>query len=369
MSHQKILESKPYYDVLDGLRGTAAIVILVFHYLEMIYPEEYSENFMGHGFLAVDFFFCLSGFVTGFAYDNRIKTIGIKSFFVNRLIRLHPLVVLGSIIGFAGFVLNPFVDGIREAGWGNLLPALACSMLLIPAPFLPLRGGGLFPYNTPSWSLFLEYIANVVYALVLCRIKKPALPVLGCICAVWLMYTSCKAGWLINGWDIKTIGDGFPRVGYSFTAGLLIFRYRLILRNRMGFVLPFILLMSVFMYPHVNNDWFTEALMVIAVFPLIISIGAGADATGRMKKFCIFIGKLSYPLYMTHITTVWIFGDYYCKAKPQGMELVGLVACLCLFNLVFAYAVMRLYDEPVRAWLTQKANRLKTLRNSLNKQR
>ncbi|MDR1155584.1 MAG: acyltransferase [Bacteroidales bacterium] len=357
MSHQKSLEPKPYYDVLDGLRGTAAIVILVFHYLEMIYPEDYSENFMGHGFLAVDFFFCLSGFVIGFAYDRRIKTIGMKSFFINRLIRLHPLVVLGSVIGFAGFVLNPFVDGIREAGWGKLLPALAGSMLLIPAPFLPLRGGGLFPYNTPSWSLFLEYIANMVYALVLCRIRKSALLALGCICAAWLMYTSCKAGWLINGWDIKTIGDGFPRVGYSFTAGLLIFRYGLVLRNRMGFVLPFILLMGVFLYPHVNNDWLAEALMVIVAFPLIISIGAGANVTGRMKKFCIFIGKLSYPLYMTHITAVWIFGDYYCKAKPQGPALVGLVACLCLFNLLFAYAVMRLYDEPVRAWLTRRKNR------------
>ncbi len=351
MPNQKNSNSKPYYDVLDGLRGTAAIVILVFHYLEMIYLD-YSENFLGHGFLAVDFFFCLSGFVIGFAYDQRIKTIGMKGFFVNRLIRLHPLVILGSIIGFAGFVLNPFVDG-TEAGWGKILLALVGSMLLIPTPSLPFRGGGLFPYNTPSWSLFLEYIANIVYALVLCRIRKNWLLVLGCISAGWLMYTSYRSGWLINGWDIKTIMDGFPRVSYSFIAGLLVFRFRLALKNKLGFIAPFLLLMGVFLYPHVENDWLTEALMVIVVFPLIISVGAGADVTGWMKKFCIFIGKLSYPLYMTHITTVWIFGDYYNMAKPEGMELFIWVTCLCLFNLAFAYAIMRLYDEPIRAWLSK----------------
>jgi len=346
-------KSVSYFDVLDGLRGTAAIVILVFHYMEMIYPVDYSENFIGHGFLAVDFFFCLSGFVIGFAYDHRLKTIGLKGFFINRLIRLHPLVVLGSLIGLTGFVFNPFVDG-TEAGWRNIWLAFSGSILLIPTPFLPFRFGGLFPYNTPSWSLFLEYIINVVYAIVLCRIKKFGLLVLGCICAGWLMYTSYKSGWLINGWDINTIADGFPRVAYSFTAGLLIFRFGWTFNNKLGFIFPFILLMGVFVFPHVDNDWLTEALMVIVAFPLIISIGAGANVTGWMKKMCIFIGKLSYPLYMTHITTVWIFGDYYNKVKPQGVELSVLVACLCLFNLTFAYCVMRLFDEPFRTWLTQK---------------
>ena len=351
---------KAYYDVLDGLRGTAAIVILVFHYLEMIYPD-YSENFLGHGFLAVDFFFCLSGFVIGFAYDNRIKTIGMKGFFINRLIRLHPLVLLGSFIGLIGFVFNPFVDG-TEASWKNIWLAFVGSILLIPTPFLPFRFGGLFPYNTPSWSLFLEYIVNIVYVLVLCRVKKFGLLVLGCICAVWLMYTSYKSGWLINGWDIKTIADGYPRVAYSFIAGLLVFRFRWMLSNQLGFIFPFIILMCVFLFPHVDNDWFTEAFMVIVVFPLIIGIGAGANVTGWMKKMCIFIGRLSYPLYMTHITAVWIFGDFYNKVKLEGLELFAVIACLCFFNLVFAYLIMRLYDEPVRAWLTRK-RKLNTMKN------
>jgi peptidoglycan/LPS O-acetylase OafA/YrhL len=342
-----------YYDVLDGLRGTAALVILVFHYLEMTFPGDYVNNPLGHGFLAVDFFFCLSGFVIGFAYDDRIGQIGIKNFFINRLIRLHPLVIVGSIVGLAGFVLDPYVDG-TSAGWGRLLLTFAASAILIPCPVLPFRDGALFPYNSPSWSLFLEYLANVVYAVLLCRLKKKMLLLLGCICALWLAYASYKAGWLINGWDKKTFFDGFPRVSYSFIAGLLVFRYKVIWENRFGFVLPFLLLMLVFFFPHAENDWFRETLLVVIGFPLIVCVGAGAAVSGRMKKLCIFMGKLSYPLYMTHIATVWTFGNYYVRYQPTGMKTVMIVSGLIIFNLLFAYAVMRLYDEPVRAWLAKK---------------
>jgi peptidoglycan/LPS O-acetylase OafA/YrhL len=356
MEHRTTSVTKSYYDVLDGLRGTAAIVILVFHYLEMIYLD-YSESFLGHGFLAVDFFFCLSGFVMGFAYDNRIKTTGVGRFFANRLIRLHPMVIAGSVIGLAGFVLNPLI-GDLSAGWDMLLPALAGSALLLPTPFLPHRDGALFPYNSPSWSLFLEYIANIFYAFVLCRLRKPLLLVSGCIAAGWLTYSAFRANpdlpQLINGWYIKTYAAGFPRVGYSFIAGLLVFRFRAIITHKFGFFLPLALLMGVFLYPHTHGDRLTEVLMVIAVFPLIIGIGAGAEAKGWVKRLCIFIGKLSYPLYMTHISTVWIFGDYNRQYHPEGIRLFLIVGGLCIFNLLFAYAVMRLYDQPVRKWLKQR---------------
>ncbi|MDR1865506.1 MAG: acyltransferase family protein [Bacteroidales bacterium] len=245
------------------------------------------------------------------------------------------------------------VDG-AGAEWSKLLPALAGSMLLLPTPFLPHRDGALFPYNSPSWSLFLEYIANVIYALVLCRLKKIPLAALGCVAAGWLVYSACHASpalpQLINGWDLKTCADGFPRVAFSFTAGLLLFRFRAILNHPFGFFLPFALLMGVFLYPHVEKDWLVEILSVVA-FPVIISIGAGAEATGRIRRLCIFIGRLSYPLYMTHISTVWIFGNFYRQFHPEGIRLFMIVGGLCIFNLLFACAVMRLYDEPVRLWL------------------
>src|SRR6478752_8533672 len=115
-----VVSKKPYYVVLDGLRGTAPIVILIFHYMEGIYTD-YEKSPLGHGFLAVYFFYCLSGFVIGFAYDKRIKTEGTKRFFINRLIRLHPLVLLGSVLGAIGYIADPYVPGVQEAGWSTIL--------------------------------------------------------------------------------------------------------------------------------------------------------------------------------------------------------------------------------------------------------
>jgi peptidoglycan/LPS O-acetylase OafA/YrhL len=169
-----------------------------------------------------------------------------------------------------------------------------------------------------------------------------------------LAFTACKAGWLINGWDSPTWSDALPRVCFSFIAGLFIFRYKLIWKNKFGFILPFLLLMGVFVFPHRTNDWYTEAFMVICVFPLIIATGAGAQIKGWMRKFCLFIGRLSYPLYMTHITTVWIFGNYLTKYNPTGLKLYAIVTGLILFNLIFGYLIMKYYDEPVRKWLSAK---------------
>src|SRR6476659_3354798 len=102
-----LLKTKQHFAILDGLRGIAALAVVIFHFMEWVFSD-YSKNFIGHGFLAVDFFFCLSGFVIGYAYDNRMEKIGAIAFFKSRLIRLHPLVILGSILGLSGFLFDPF---------------------------------------------------------------------------------------------------------------------------------------------------------------------------------------------------------------------------------------------------------------------
>lgn len=87
-----ILKSRQHFIILDGLRGIAALAIVIFHFMEWAYPD-FSKNFIAHGFLAVDFFFCLSGFVIAYAYDNRIEKMGVLEFFKSRAIRLHPLIL------------------------------------------------------------------------------------------------------------------------------------------------------------------------------------------------------------------------------------------------------------------------------------
>ncbi|MCH5684177.1 acyltransferase [Niabella sp. W65] len=105
---RRTIKHKRHFDTLDGLRGVAAIAVVVFHFMEFAAPR-YEDSFIGHGYLAVDFFFCLSGFVIAYAYDNKISQIGFGQFFKQRLARLHPLVVIGSVIGLIAFVFDPIV--------------------------------------------------------------------------------------------------------------------------------------------------------------------------------------------------------------------------------------------------------------------
>lgn len=119
---KELLQTKEHFAILDGLRGVAALAVVVFHFMEWVFPEV-KKNFIGHGFLAVDFFFCLSGFVIGYAYDDRIRKLGAGKFLKARLIRLHPLVVLGSVLGLAGFLLDPFALPVApRSGLGGFTP-------------------------------------------------------------------------------------------------------------------------------------------------------------------------------------------------------------------------------------------------------
>lgn len=120
------LGTRPHFQILDGLRGIAALGIVIFHFMEWIYAP--AANIIGHGFLAVDFFFCLSGFVIAYAYDSRIKIIGIKEFFKSRLIRLQPMVILGSLLGLTAFLLDPFATYSYIHAGGSLLSSCVPSL-------------------------------------------------------------------------------------------------------------------------------------------------------------------------------------------------------------------------------------------------
>src|ERR1700749_5014935 len=142
----EILQTKQHFEILDGLRGIAALSVVTFHFMEIIYSD-YSKNFIGHGFLAVDFFFCLSGFVIGYAYDDRIGKMGILEFFKSRIIRLHPLVISGSVLGLLAFLLDPFGGHLELYSAGKIFLAFICSLLLIPYPTIADRSFNLFSFN------------------------------------------------------------------------------------------------------------------------------------------------------------------------------------------------------------------------------
>lgn len=352
-----IQQTKPHFEILDGLRGVAALSVVTFHFMEWAYAD-YSKNFIGHGFLAVDFFFCLSGFVIGYAYDDRITKTGILEFFKSRIIRLHPLVILGSVLGLLAFLFDPFGGHLELYSAGKISLTFFCSILLIPLPVIADRGFNLFSFNAPAWSLFWEYVANVFYALVLYKIKRGLLLILTIISAAAICYVAYHSGNLLGGWSGPTFWDGSARISYSFLAGLLIYRSNRIIKNKLGFIGLAALLFLAFVMPFSKWNWLSEPLVVLFNFPLLVGLGAGATLTPGLKKLCLFSGKISYPLYMTHYTVLWMFGNYYASHQPGAVQLAFIISTALILLVGFAYLIMTVYDIPVRKYLSSKRSEI-----------
>ncbi|WP_369678632.1 acyltransferase family protein [Chryseobacterium sp. ERMR1:04] len=114
-----ISQSRPHYEILDGLRGVAAIMVIFFHVFETFSNGDHTKQFINHGYLAVDFFFMLSGYVISYAYDNRWSQMTLKDFFIRRLVRLQPMIIIGSLVGAVLFISN------IQKGWdGVVFPQL-----------------------------------------------------------------------------------------------------------------------------------------------------------------------------------------------------------------------------------------------------
>lgn len=354
------LQTKQHFEILDGLRGIAAFAVVIFHFMEWVFTDP-TKNFIGHGFLAVDFFFCLSGFVIGYAYDNRISNIGIFNFFIVRIIRLHPLVIAGSVLGLLAFLFDPFGGHLELYSTGKIIVTFLCSIFLIPLPIIADRGFNLFSFNAPAWSLFWEYIANIAYALILYRIGRSYLFLLTIIAAAAICFVGYNSGNLLGGWSGPTFWDGWARISYSFLVGLLIFRCNWIIKNKLGFGVLTILLLLAFIVPFSKWNWLTEVLIVLFYFPLLIALGAGAVLKPGQKKYCQFSGKISYPLYMTHYAFLWMFGNYYINYKPDTSQLAFVIITAVIFLVVFAYLVIVVYDVPVRTYLNDKRTKLEKI--------
>jgi peptidoglycan/LPS O-acetylase OafA/YrhL len=174
-------DSKNHFEILDGLRGLAAVIVVMFHILETFTGGDHSKQIINHGYLAVDFFFVLSGFVIGYAYDDRWGKMTLKGFFKRRLIRLHPMIIIGMIIGAITFYFqdSSFFPGIHTVPFWKMIVVLFIGFTLIPvSKSLDIRGWTeMHPLNGPAWSLFFEYIANILYALFIRKFSNKLLAI------------------------------------------------------------------------------------------------------------------------------------------------------------------------------------------------
>ena len=368
-------DTKPHYHLLDGLRGVAALMVIWYHVFEgYAFAGGTTIDTFNHGYLAVDFFFILSGFVIGYAYDDRWgKNFTMKDFIKRRLIRLHPMVIMGAIVGAITFYIQGSVqwDG-THIGISMVMLSLLCTIFFIPA--MPgvgyeVRGNGeMFPLNGPCWSLFFEYIGNILYALFIRRLSNKALTIVVVLLGVALAsfaifnvsgYGNIGVGWTLDG--VNFIG-GLLRMLFPFSMGMLLSRNFKPMKLRGAFWICTLVMIALFAVPYLEGtesictNGIYEAFCIIIAFPILRWIGASGTTTDKKStQICKFLGDISYPIYVIHYPFMYLFYAWLIKNQLFTLGETWQVAlCVYAWNILFAYLCLKLYDEPVRKYLAKR---------------
>jgi peptidoglycan/LPS O-acetylase OafA/YrhL len=318
------------YEALDGLRGVAALAVMFYH----IGGWTGRPWLVSHGYLAVDFFFCLSGFVLAHAYGRR--EIGWWGFLRERLIRLWPLIALTMLAGAT--VIIQHRERVPE--W------LVLGLLMIPRLWAEEPGfAPIFPLNPPAWSLFFELVVGVAW------FPLRRVGVMGHVLMVVLLipvmaYVAHGMGGVLTGWDRATFVISLIRTTFAFLLGWGCYRVQPFTRVTAPASALAIFLAILLSFPWTSLNWLYDFACVTLVFPLIVLAGR-RDPEGRAGVLCRVSGAISYPLYALH----WLgwelmlrgFRALGGKGYPAGFAVVAALAILA-----GAWAVLKLYDEPVR---------------------
>lgn len=369
-SDSSVIKPKKHYEILDGLRGVAAILVVAFHIFETFSGGNRFIQMINHGYLAVDFFFLLSGFVVAYAYDDRWEKMTQWEFYKRRLIRLQPMVIMGMIIGAALYyfqasdVLFPQIATMPV--W-KLILVMFVGFTLIPlTPSAEIRGWGeMHPLNGPAWSLFFEYIANILYAVLFRRFSNKVMTLFVVIFAgMFINYTVFgPKGDVIGGWslNLEQMNIGFTRLLYPFFAGVLLSRLGKLIHIKGAFWICSLLITMLLAIPRIGDEntlWMNgiyESVCVILLFPLIVSIGAGGELKNPFSlKICKLLGAISYPIYITHYPLIYWYTAWVVDNKVTLKDGYMLGIGVLIASIVLAYACLKLYDEPVRNWLQKK---------------
>jgi len=344
--------TKPHFQILDGLRGWAALLVVIFHLFEgrLLDPKVIPEH---HGYLAVDFFFMLSGYVVGYAYDDRWGRMSQWEFFKIRLIRLHPMLALGVLIGGIMFFLDPFGKWMDHTSIWNLLLTLIIGLTVLPSP--DLRGWGeTHTLNGPAWTLMQEYIANALYAFLPKKKSIPWLVSLVFVGALALIKTATWWGGVGTGWSYDTMWIAFVRMLFPFFMGLLMFRLGWSIRIPLAFPIAAVLLALLFWLPWFEHNGLYEAACIILAFPVIVAIGAGGQVSGAWQKACKFSGDISYPIYIIHYPFIYWYTEWNYGSKPPGGQVLLVAVGMFLYFILLAHGALKFYDEPLRVWLKKR---------------
>ena len=326
---------------LDGLRGIAAIIVLMFHFEQ----SHGTRSLFASGYLAVDFFFLLSGFVLvgpieGRAHERRRGGLAI---FAARFLRFWPLMALGTAIG-AGV---QFLDYPAE----QILPLLALAWLSIP---LAWQAGDAFALNGPQWSLFVELVWNALHIALLRRLSVPALLALsfgfGLVVTVgdpWLNTQTL-------GREYDEIIIGLLRAGFAYPLGIVIARKQhllLALPMVAGWIAPSLLVGAIVVPTMLGFHGAMADLFARVAFVVVLVLGVRSRLTENTARSMAWLGAISFPLYAVH-APILNLADMAGRAAPPQLRpliyLAGPALVVALAHLLSRSGLARGIRLPTR---------------------
>ncbi len=358
------------------------MIVVAFHLFET-YSKGPSDQILNHGYLAVDFFFVLSGFVIGYAYDDRWGKMNVWGFFKRRLIRLQPMVILGTLIGAFWFYFGgaPGFELVMQTPWWKLLLIVILGCLMFPTPpSMDIRGWQeINSLNGAAWSLMWEYVANILYALFVRRFNVIVLAVMVTVSAFLtidlclnldtfglLEVRSYAKYTVIGGFGLTPdqIYIGICRLLYPFFGGLLLYRLGKcrIKLNRGGMTWCSVAVAATLVVPHLggeDHEWINGlycAVVILLIYPAVVAAGAGSPLRGRRTTaICKFLGMISYPLYITHYPMIYVQMNWAARHADAPLSThIWVTVSIFIASIAVAYASVKVYDIPVRAWLSEQ---------------
>ncbi|MDL2399711.1 acyltransferase family protein [Rhizobium mayense] len=321
------------YASLDAMRGLAAFSVVVYHLQRPYAPLAY---------VAVDFFFVLSGFVIARAYSEKLASgMPLRAFMRARYARLYPLFLLGTLYGLVQLLAHWKSSNDTV---GDLFASLITTLFMLPSPSFLTRSATdilpLYPLNGPAWSLFWELLVNLVFALVLFRMRTRHLALIVAVALAGLVASVSIHRSLDLGWEWRSVDGGLARVFFSFVVGMIIFRLRKGNPPVTTYfaLLPIVLIFGLLFLPVYSLKFALFSCIVIS--PLVVLAGTFLEIPERIQPLGIFLGYLSYPIYMCHRGFTEIYAHFvHSDQVPPLLYIGGFLALITVISLLSAQIV------------------------------
>jgi peptidoglycan/LPS O-acetylase OafA/YrhL len=330
--------NRPVIHALNGARGVAALVVALFHFALLL-----EVQVAPGGYLAVDFFFVLSGFVIAHAYDRRLgEGLGSLPFLWLRLRRFYPLYALGMVLAAAWLLFELIVSPPAALNGRDLGLAFALATL-----FLPYRGtSDLFPLNPPAWSLLFELAVNFAYGALYRWLTVPLLLGLALVSGIIFACTIVALETANVGVAWEHVLAGVPRTIFSFSVGVVIFRLRDRLPQWRFGAAPVIAAMCLPMVlPWSGSRILIDLAAIFLLFPVAVALLAKSPVSPISQRAFTLLGALSFPLYALHYPFM-IIGLGVASQLPIPRLVTGLIflAAAVILSLLVHFR----FDEPLQ---------------------